>query len=83
MRRLAFFFEDLLQDERDAGRLADAGRAEDGEMLAQQLVEIDVGRDGIVELQPTDLDGFAAGDAVDDGAPSRVSSRRILSPMVG
>ena len=35
--------QDLLQDQRDAGRLADAGRAEHGEVLAQQLLEIDVG----------------------------------------
>src|SRR5262249_53563803 len=58
--------QDLLQDEGDAGRLADAGRAEDGEVLAEELLEIDVGGDGVVELQPADLDGLAVADVVDE-----------------
>ena len=75
--------QDLGQDERDRRRLADAGGAEDGEMLAQQLLEIDVGGDCRIEPQTPDLDGLAMLDAVDDGdvagakARDEVADRRI------
>jgi hypothetical protein len=58
--------EDLLQDEGDAARLADAGRAEDGEMLAQHLVHVDAGVDRDVLLQVSDGDRLGAGHVVDE-----------------
>ena len=57
--------EDLLQDQRDAARLADAGGAEHGEMLAQHFVDVDVGADGGVLLQVPDVDRVGARDVVD------------------
>ncbi len=44
------------QQQGDAARLADAGRAEHGEMLAHHLVDIDVGADRGVLLQLSDID---------------------------
>ena len=51
--------QDLGEDEGNGGRLADAGGADHREMLAQQLLEIDVGGNGRVEAQAPDLDGLA------------------------
>ena len=64
---IGLLLEDLLEDERNRGGLADAGGAEHGEVLAQQLVEIDQGGDRSIEAQAADLDGVAAVDAMDDG----------------
>src|SRR5215208_3954984 len=50
-------FQNLLQHDSDAARLADAGGAENGEMLGQQIVDLGVDADGIVLLQRADLDG--------------------------
>ena len=58
--------EDLAQDERDAGRLADAGGAEHGEMLAHHVVDIDVGIDARVLLQGPDVDPPRRRDVVDE-----------------
>ena len=43
--------DDFLQHQDNCARLADAGRAEHGEMLAQHVVDIDVGRNRAVLLQ--------------------------------
>ena len=39
-----------------AARLAHAGRAQDGEMLAQEIVDLDTGRDLLVLMQSADVD---------------------------
>ena len=46
--------EDRAQDERRGARLAGAGGAEDGEVLAEQLVDADHGRDGGVLTDAAD-----------------------------
>ena len=46
--------EDLVDQHGDAARLADAGRAEDGEVLAEQIVDVDGGVDGLVVMQRAD-----------------------------
>ncbi len=76
--------EDLLQDQRDAARLADAGRAEDREMLVQHVVDVDVGADRGVLLQVADVDRVGAGDIVDQAQliardqRGRIADRRIV-----
>ena len=76
--------EDLAQDQRDAARLADAGGAEHGEMLAQHFVHVDVGADGRVLLQLPDVDRVGAGDVVDQpqlvarDQGCRIADRRIV-----
>ena len=67
--------ENLLEDERDRRRLADAGGAEHGEVLAQHFLEVDVGGNGRVELEAADLDRLAAIDAVDDGNVAGAEAR--------
>jgi hypothetical protein len=46
----------LVQNVRDAGRFADAGRTKHGEMLVQHLVDFDTGVDRDVLLQAADTD---------------------------
>ncbi len=57
--------EDLAQDQRNAARLADAGGAEDREMLAQHVVHVHVRADGGVLLEVADVDRVGTGDIVD------------------
>src|SRR5690606_16351127 len=59
--------QDFLQDEGDSTRLARAGRAEHGKVLAQQLLEIDVGGNRRIEAQAADLNGLAAINVMDRG----------------
>ena len=47
--------ENFLQDDGDAARLADAGGAEDGEMPAHQMVDVDVHADVRILLQVADM----------------------------
>ena len=76
--------EDLAQDQRDAARLADAGGAEHGEMLAQHVVDVDVGADRRVLLQVADVDRVGARDVVDQpqlvarDQRGRIADRRIV-----
>ena len=73
----------LAQQQRDGGRLADAGGADDGEVARQRVVDGDAGVDGFVLRQRADGDGMAPGeivdrlqvagaDAVRDGADMRI-----------
>ena len=57
--------ENLLQDDGDAARLADAGGAENGEVLADQIVDVDVDADVRVLLQVADMGVVGVGAAVD------------------
>ncbi len=57
--------EDLLQNDGDAARLADAGGADDGEMPAHQLVDVDVHADFGVLLQVADMRMVGVGRAID------------------
>ena len=57
--------ENLLQDDGDAARFADAGGAENGEMAADQIVDIDVHADVGILLQVADMGVIAVGAAVD------------------
>ena len=76
--------QDLLQEQRDAARLADAGRAEHGEMLAQHFVDVDAGVDRRVLLQVPDGDRVGAGHVVDEPQllvgeeGGRIADRRIV-----
>ena len=58
-------FENLLQDDGDAARLADAGGAEDGEMPAHQLIDVDVDGDIRILLQVADMGAIGVGRAID------------------
>src|SRR6185312_782223 len=58
--------QDFLQDDGDTARLADAGRAEDGEVAADHLVDVDMDGDVLVLLQRADLRAVAGRAAVDD-----------------
>ena len=82
MRRSGRASQDLLQDERDAARLADAGGAEHGEMLAQHFVDVDVGADRCVLLEVADVDRVRARDVVDE-AQSPALIRSAGSPIDG
>ncbi len=57
--------ENLLQDDGDAARLADAGGAENGEVAADQIVDVDMHRDVGVLLQVADMGAIVVGKAVD------------------
>ena len=57
--------EDLLQNDGDAARLADAGSADDSEMPAHQLVDVDVNADLGILLQVADMRMIGIGRAVD------------------
>ena len=59
-------FQDLLQDDRDTARLADASRAEDGEMPAHQIIDVDVHTDVRVLLQIADMRAISIGPAIDE-----------------
>ena len=49
-------FENLVEQQRHAGRFADAGGAEHREVLGKHLLDIDIGDDGAVLLQGADID---------------------------
>ena len=57
--------EDLLQDDGDAARLADAGGAEHREVAAHQMIDIDVHADVGILLQVADMGMVAVGGAID------------------
>ena len=48
--------QDLVQQQRHAARLADAGGAQHGKMLVEHLVDVDVGADARILLQVADVD---------------------------
>ena len=58
-------FEDLVQQQRDAGRFADTGRAEHGKMLGKHFLDIDIGDDRAVLLQGSDVDLVRSAGRVD------------------
>ena len=81
MRRFGPGVEDLVEDHRDAARLSDAGRTENGEMLAEQIVDVDAGGNGFVVMQRADVDRAGA-EAVDE--PEFVAPMmRAVSPIAG
>jgi len=47
---------DLVDEQRNAARLADAGRAKHGEVFAEHFFDVDKGFDGLILLQRTDVD---------------------------
>ena len=57
--------ENLLQDDGDAARFADAGGAENGEVAADQLVDVDVHADIGILLQVADMGVVVIGAAID------------------
>ena len=57
--------ENFLQDDGDAARLADAGGAEDSEMPAHQMVDVDVHADIGILLQIADMGVVGIGAAID------------------
>jgi hypothetical protein len=61
--------EHLAQDDGDAARLADARAAEQREVLAQHVLDLDAGADRGVLLQPADVDGIGAGGVVEQAQP--------------
>ena len=76
-------FEDFVEQQRHAGRFADAGRAEHREMLGQHFLDIDIGDDRRVLLQGADIDlvrsarrvdraQFLIGDQLDGVADGRI-----------
>ena len=75
---------DLAQDERDRARLAGAGRAEDREVLAHHVVDIDMGADGGVLLQVPDIDRVGP-RGVEHDAQLVVADRHdgVADPRVG
>ena len=58
-------FEDFVEQQRHAGRFADAGRAEHREMLGEHFLDVDIGDDRAVLLQGADIDLVRAGRRVD------------------
>jgi hypothetical protein len=82
-------FENLVEQQRNAGRFADAGGAEHREMLGKHLLDIDIGDDGAVLLQGADIDLVGAarridgaevlgGDEVDGIADGRIVGHAAL-----
>ena len=59
----------LAQDDGDAARLADARAAEQREVLAQHVLDLDAGADRGVLLQPADVDRIGARRVVDQAQP--------------
>ena len=58
--------ENRVENHRDAARLADAGRAENGEMLGQHVVERDPSFDRVVVMERADRDAGLARVGVDE-----------------
>jgi hypothetical protein len=63
-----------MRAEGDAARLADAGRAQQGEVPSDQPVDIDMGPDRVVLLQLPDMDRVGTGD-IEDRAQDRVAEK--------
>ena len=57
--------QDLVEEQRYAGRFADAGRAEHGEMLGEHFLDVDIGDHRAVLLQGSDIDLVGSGRGVD------------------
>ncbi len=57
--------ENLVQEQRHAGRFADAGGAEHGEVLREHLLDVDIGDDGRILLQGADIDLIRAARRID------------------
>ncbi|MGY3492604.1 hypothetical protein ACVW1B_002023 [Bradyrhizobium sp. USDA 4502] len=57
--------QDLVEQQRHAGRLADAGRAEHREVLGQHLLDVDIGDDRTILLQRADIDLVRAARRID------------------
>ena len=57
---------DLAQDQRDRARLAGTGAAEDREVLAHGVVDVDIGAERVVLLQMSDIDRVGTGGVEDD-----------------
>ena len=83
MRRFGRDFRISFEQQRHAGRFADAGRAEHREMLGEHFLDVDIGDDGAVLLQGADIDlvrsarridraQFLIGDQVDGIADGRI-----------
>ena len=67
--------QNLAQDDGNPARFTDARAAEEGEMLAQHVVDLDASTDGAVLLELPDIDRVRAGRVVD---PSQiVASKQI------
>ncbi len=75
--------EDFVEQQRHAGRFADAGRAQHRKMLGQHFLDVDIGDDRAVLLQRADIDlvgsarrvdgaQFLVGDQVDVVADGRI-----------
>ena len=73
--------ENLLQDDGDAARLADAGGADDGEMPAHQLVDVDVHADIGVLLQVADMGMVGIGAAVHQPQLARGEQQRAVADV--
>ena len=71
--------EDLLQDHDDAARLADAGGAEHGEVLAQHVVDVDIGADAGILQQRSDVDRVRSGQIVDEAQLAVGNQRRRIA----
>ena len=85
--------ETFLDQHRDRRRLADAGRADDGEMAADEFAHADDGWNAGVLRQAADLDAFRAAEGVDgrqiagadamgDGAEARVGLNAAKEPRL-
>src|SRR5262245_22239465 len=80
---------DLAQDQRDRARLAGPGAAENREVLAHHVVDVDIGADRVVLLQVSDVDRvgpggvendpqFIVSDRDDDAADPRIDHHAAL-----
>ena len=89
MRRLGRAFDDPVEDDRHAARLADAGRAEDREVARHQPVDHHPRRDVVVVVQRADGDAALADRRIDElelVAPDDVdlvADRRITGDSAG
>jgi hypothetical protein len=74
---------DLLQDQCDAARLADAGGTQDRKVLGEHFVDGDIGTDGRVLVQCPDVDRIGAGDVIDEAQlAARHQSRGVANRRV-
>ena len=73
--------ENLLQDDGDAARLADAGGAENGEVAADQIVDIDVNANIRVLLQVADMGVVGIGGAIDQAQFALAEHRSAVADV--
>ena len=82
-------FKDLVEQQRYAGRLADAGRTEHGKVLREHFLDVDIGDDRRILLQRADVDlvrsargvdraQFLTGDQLDAIADGRIMGDAAL-----